>query len=526
MTATTDHPAAPEQRTVDVDVQQTRVEGRTLRGFAALYGVESRDLGGFTERIAPGAFADVLAGTPDVLLTLNHSPDRVLARTASGTLRLRDEQRGLAFEADLGDGPTAQDVRDMVRRGDLSGASFRFRVAPDGEQWNGERRTLTRIAELHDISLATVPAYDGPRVELRTAPETQTEAPQRAETTPPVADRAATTSQEDTTTMQTEDRNESGARGGLQVEDRAVVQPQPPRRGLAEEFRAAGFPGRPGETATVPFETFEDRAVTWTGSVDAINQRQAVAGPLGADQRYAWPAFPRIGVDPGETSVGVLTQTARTLAAPADVIREIDETTAKPETGSTLTIVQTPLQQVATIQTGIPNVYLEQPAFNSAIENDLQLALNDGLDKLVLDAAAASGFQAPGTDPLLVSIRKAITVLTAAGYNPDTLLLDPAAAEELDVLVSGVSGGINDYVFAPANFAPGTIFGLTKRVSKTAPAPIVVDSQAFGKLYTSPVSLARFEADAGSTNKSNVRMELNAVFGTERQNAAVRIAAA
>jgi hypothetical protein len=57
------------------------------------------------------------------------------------------------------------------------------------------------------------------------------------------------------------------------------------------------------------------------------------------------------------------------------------------------------------------------------------------------------------------------------------------------------------------------------------PAAAVVDSQALGKYYTSPVSLARFEADAGTTNRSNVRLELNAVFGLERAAAAVGIAA-
>ena len=80
-------------------------------------------------------------------------------------------------------------------------------------------------------------------------------------------------------------------------------------------------------------------------------------------------------------------------------------------------------------------------------------------------------------------------------------------------------------MFAPANFAPDQIFGLNKRISKTIPAPAVVDSTALGKLYASPVSLARFEADAGTTNRSNVRMELHGVFGVERQTAAVRIAA-
>ena len=173
------------------------------------------------------------------------------------------------------------------------------------------------------------------------------------------------------------------------------------------------------------------------------------AGGLGYDQRYAWPAFPRVAVDAGATSVDVLTQTARSLATAANVVRAIDAVTAKPETGSTLTVVMTPLNQVATIQTNVPNIYLEQQAFNTVIENDLRLAINDGLDKLILDKIAASGFQAPGTDPLLVSVRKAMTTILAAGYSPDTLILTPAAAEALDLAVSGITGGTQDFVFAP-----------------------------------------------------------------------------
>ncbi len=44
-------------------------------------------------------------------------------------------------------------------------------------------------------------------------------------------------------------------------------------------------------------------------------------------------------------------------------------------------------------------------------------------------AVAASGFQAPGTDNLLVSIRKAMSTIMSSGYRPDTLILTPAAAE-------------------------------------------------------------------------------------------------
>jgi hypothetical protein len=56
-------------------------------------------------------------------------------------------------------------------------------------------------------------------------------------------------------------------------------------------------------------------------------------------------------------------------------------------------------------------------------------------------AIASSANQAPGSDNLLVSIRKAITTLRAAGYPPNLIILTPAASETLDTMVSGISGG-------------------------------------------------------------------------------------
>ena len=121
---------------------------------------------------------------------------------------------------------------------------------------------------------------------------------------------------------------------------------------------------------------------------------------------------------------------------------------------------------------------------------------------------------------------QAITTIQAAGYSPDTLILRPQDAEALDTLRATSTAGEQYFVFTPAQLAPRNIFGLSVRISKTAAAPVIVDSSALGKLYTSPFSLARFEQDAGATNKSTVRLEGHAVFGVERQAAAVRIAAA
>ena len=288
---------------------------------------------------------------------------------------------------------------------------------------------------------------------------------------------------------------------------------------LYRAFRSAGFAR--GERAEIPWQEF--RSITWTGSVDTLDSPRRNAGYLGYDQRYAYQALPSVGVDSGVTSVSLLTQTARTLATPANVIRAIDAITAKPETTETLTVSTISLKQLASVVSDIPNVFLENEQAGSIIENDLKLAITDALDDLVKQAVAASGFQAPGTDPLLVSIRKAMSTVMSSGYQPDTLILRPADAEALDVLQT--SGTEKFYVFSAGNFAPSELFGMRRFVSKTVAAPIVMDAAAFGKLYSSPVSLQTFEQDAGQTNKSRVRIELNAQVGVERQAAAVRIAA-
>jgi uncharacterized protein len=476
-------------------------DGKRIRGRIP-YGIESRDMGGWREIIEPGALDTTRFD--DLVVTVDHGG--VPLGRYPGTLELEDRNDGLHWAVDPPE--SRRDVREAVERGDLRAGSWRMVVGRD--EWRGDVRHVHEIAELKDVAVATRPVYRDAVVEYRSTDPAKGQEDTMSEHAQPAVE-------PDTNT--TEDR--AAGAGTLRVEDR-VTEPAAHRRGLADEFRAAGFPG---ETATIEFDRFaEDRAVTWTGSVDNIHAVQTQAVGLGADQRFIWPAVPRANVDAAATSVDVFTQSARSLATPANVVRAIDAVTAKPETGSTLTIMTTALKQVASIYTNVPNIQLEQPAFNT-VEADLRLALNGGLDKLVLDAIATAGFQAPGTDPLLVSIRKAMTTIQAAGYSPDTLALRPADAEALDTLRATATAGEQYYVFAPAQLAPRNIFGLNVRISKDIPAAAVFDSKALGKLYTSPVALARFEADSGTTNRGNVRMELNAVFGVERTAAAVRIAA-
>jgi len=483
------------------------VDGRRIRGVIP-FGVESRNMpGNWREVIEAGALRN--ADLSELVATVEHR-GLPLGRHP-GTLALEERSDGVHWSLDPP--RSRQDVVEAVERGDLCAGSWRMKVARDS--WRGDVRHVHEIAVLRDVALTANPAYPAAAVELRSQPEEATVPTTEA----PEAPQTETLSEPRDPAPEARGAPESTP-GSLRVEDRTAATP---RRGLADEFRARGFPG---ETATMPWDEYEQRAVTWSAPVDAMQPVRRDGVPLGFDVRYCWPAFPRVGVGAGVTSIDVVQQTARALPPAANVVRAIDATTPKPEVGSELNIAHTALAQVAAIQSGIPNIHLQQPTVNTVVEQDLRLAINEALDKLILDALAAAAFQDPGADELIVSVRKCITTLRAEGYNPDVLLLTPAADELLDTLVSGIAGGVNDYVFAAGSFSPSSIFGLGRRVSKSVPAPVVVDSGALGRLYASPVSLAKFEADNGTTNTSNVRLELNAAFGLERITAAVRIAAA
>ncbi|MCD2183497.1 HK97 family phage prohead protease [Rhizobium sp. GN54] len=143
---------------------EIRSTGRRIEGYAATFNSEAWT-GGFVETIAPGAFREALAG--DILALLDHDLSRVLGRTKSGTLRLTEDGRGLAFSLDLPDTSAGRDVLALAERGDLGGMSFGFTVPKGGESWQGDRRTLRTVA-LKEISVVSAwPAYPDTEIALR-----------------------------------------------------------------------------------------------------------------------------------------------------------------------------------------------------------------------------------------------------------------------------------------------------------------------------------------------------------------------
>ena len=144
-------------------------EGALLRlqGYAARFNSWSQDLGGFKERILPGAFTTCVSTGADVRFLMNHDPNFVLGRTRSNTLRLAQDSEGLRFEVILPNTQQARDLYETVKRGDMDQCSFAFTVNDGDDEWGedvderGNRfiaRTVKRV-NLFDVSAVTFPAY-------------------------------------------------------------------------------------------------------------------------------------------------------------------------------------------------------------------------------------------------------------------------------------------------------------------------------------------------------------------------------
>lgn len=144
---------------------ELRAAGRKLEGYAAVFDSPTR-IAGFNEIIKPGAFRATLEARSDVLALVDHDPSRLLARTGSGTLRLAEDARGLAFELDVPDTQLGRDLLALAERRDLGGMSFSFRVKK--EAWPATDRRELRAVDLIEVSVVQAfPAYSATSVQAR-----------------------------------------------------------------------------------------------------------------------------------------------------------------------------------------------------------------------------------------------------------------------------------------------------------------------------------------------------------------------
>ena len=160
------------------------------------------------------------------------------------------------------------------------------------------------------------------------------------------------------------------------------------------------------------------------------------------------------------------------------------------------------MKQVASVVSGVPNIMLAQNNIESILANDLRLTYSDGLDFIVTQRTRDRGH--PDVGDRSAAERDPPVGVGAVGGRLQPGHADPDAGEQRDARHVDVrrnrwlAGAV--CVRRRAVRAAERSSGCRSECRRTSRNPTVVDSQAFGKLYASPVSLASFEENAGKTN--------------------------
>lgn len=171
-----------ERRAVGEVVEVRAMEGgkKKIRGYALKWN-QRYSMGWFVEEIHRDALKG--ADLTDVRALLNHDPNFVLGRTTAGTLTLREDDNGLAYEIDLPDTQAARDLAVSIERGDITQSSWGFTLRIDdngeGQVWKREDgkdiRTITHVRQVFDVSPVTFPANPDTSVAKRSFDAIQAE---------------------------------------------------------------------------------------------------------------------------------------------------------------------------------------------------------------------------------------------------------------------------------------------------------------------------------------------------------------
>ena len=151
---------------------EAKAQSRTVEGYAALFNSKTSIGGWFDEVIEPGAFTEALA-ISDVRALFNHDPNYILARSTSGTLEVKQDNKGLFYRFAVPNTNFGNDFLEMLRRGDVSQSSFAFTVQK--QRWEEEKigdeekvtRVIEKVEQIYDVSPVTYPAYPETTVSAR-----------------------------------------------------------------------------------------------------------------------------------------------------------------------------------------------------------------------------------------------------------------------------------------------------------------------------------------------------------------------
>ena len=154
--------------------------GRTISGYAVVFNSESQVMFDpkagrmFIEIIEPQAITKDIILDSDIKMLLEHNKERLLARCnkGKGTLDTFIDTKGVRYRFNS---PNTQDgdfAVEMIKRGDISGSSFAFTIAKNGDKWEKRKdgiwlRRVKRARKLYDFTITADPAYQQTTAEVR-----------------------------------------------------------------------------------------------------------------------------------------------------------------------------------------------------------------------------------------------------------------------------------------------------------------------------------------------------------------------
>ena len=155
----------------DIEIREDDDGNRTLSGYAVEWEKKSSVLGmffKFREQIKKGAFLESLSND-DQRFLWSHDTSKVLGRTKNKTLTLNEDDTGLRFELDLPKTTLGNDTYESIKRGDVDGVSFGFRVEDDEVAEPDDDLPLRTVkkAKLLEVSAVAFPAYPDSAVSAR-----------------------------------------------------------------------------------------------------------------------------------------------------------------------------------------------------------------------------------------------------------------------------------------------------------------------------------------------------------------------
>jgi len=163
-----------EKRTynaTDLAIERRGDDPAKITGHAAVFNVIAGD-GWFREQVAPGAFSESLK-TDDIRSLWNHDTNIVLGRNRAQTLKLWEDDIGLAVEITPPDTQLVRDLVESIARGDVSQMSFGFQVLRQTwveEEDEKDLRIIDKV-KLWEVSPVTFPFYEDTDVALNSHKE-------------------------------------------------------------------------------------------------------------------------------------------------------------------------------------------------------------------------------------------------------------------------------------------------------------------------------------------------------------------